>query len=185
MSFLDDMKMFGLVTMLIGLISIVTAVLSHTDDLVLMVAWLIPPIALLLVGYMAYNGEIKRKYEAVCSYLIIYGIAMAISYILIFVLRGIDGDWVLEHLLYIGVGLFAFFIGVDLRSGLKLNFLIWILLFLVFLLFVIVNLLAIIRIDFDPILDALALLAVHVLSMVMSVYLLYFTISDDVRRRFN
>ena len=185
MSFLDDMKMFGLIAMIIGLISLLTAVLSHTDNIALLVAWIIPPIAMLFVGYLAYNGDIKKKFEAVYSYLIFCGIALAISYILIFVINGLDGDWALENIIYIVVGIFAFFVGVDLRSGLKLSFIIWIILFLVFMLFIIVNLFAIIRMDFDPLLESLALLAVYVLSAIMSVYLLYFTASVDVRKRFN
>ena len=185
MSFLDDMKMFGMVVMAIGAITAVMTLISHTDDILLMVICLIPAVALLLVGYLAYSGEIKRKYDAICAYLIYYGLASAIYFAIVFGMALFDGNFNWEPLAFTIIGVFAFFVGIDLKSGKRLNVFVWMLLFVIFLLFIVRDVLAIFNINFGgDLLTALGLLAVSVLSMIMSVYLLYFTISDDVRKRF-
>jgi len=184
MSFLDDLKIFGIVTMLIGVISLITAVVAHKDDLVLMVAWALLPLAILLIGFTAYNGELKKKFDVVYTFLIFCGLALVISYAIIFIAGGLDGNWVLKHLLFIGVGLFAFIIGVDMRTGVKMSMLIWILLALVFLVFLVVSILSILD-GSTANLEGIAQLATQVLFMVMSVYMLYFTLTTEVRNKFH
>ena len=184
MSFLDDLKIFGIVTMLIGVISLITAIVAHMDNLVLMAAWALLPIAILLIGFTTYNGELKKKFDVLYTFLIFCGLALVISYAIIFVTGGLDGDWVLKHLLFVGVGLFAFIIGVDMRTGVKMSMLIWILLALVFLVFLVVSILSILD-GSTANLEGIAQLATQVLFMIMSVYMLYFTLTTEVRNKFH
>ena len=184
MSFLDDLKIFGIVTMLIGVISLVTAVIANRHDILMMIAWALLPIAILLIGFTTYNGELKKKFDVLYTFLIFCGLALLIGYAIIFVSGGLDGDWVLKHLLFVGVGLFAFMIGVDMRTGVKMSMLIWVLLALVFLVFLVVSILSILD-GTTANLEGIAQLATQVLFMVMSVYMLYFTLTTEVRNRFH
>jgi len=184
MSFLDDLKIFGIVAMAIGVLSLITVVVSHNKDIVMMIAWAVLPIAILLVGFATFNGELRKKFDVLYTFLIFCGLALVISYVVIFVVDGLDGEWVLKHLLFVGVGLFAFMIGVDMRTGIKMSMLIWVLLALVFLVFLVVSILSILDGNTAD-LEGIAQLATQILFMIMSIYMLYFTLTNEVRNRFH
>lgn len=175
MSFLDDIKMYGLVAIVIGVLSIALGAYGAYDQ-----DWelesfapIVSGIMLLLVGYFAYSGQTKGKVNALSMYLVLVGI----GFIIVGLLTLTAG------ILSIIIGLIAAFIGYRLGLGKKQSTLWYIILAIVFLIMIIVSFIGIFALftgDTEMVISGVA----SIFSLVMYVYVLYFLFSDEVKAKF-
>jgi len=181
MSFLDDIKIYGLIAMIVGLLSLLLGVYGAIDTdhaAAGYAAAAIPGLMLIFVGFLAYTGKTRSKLTALTYFLLFVGIGIFIAACL-----GVYGE---NLSLMVGVvaGLVAAVIGYLLYSGKKLDNIWWIVLLLVFILFAIFKLLeAVDNLKAGGINGAAGFISA-ILYLVLFLYMVYFLMSKEVKDKF-
>jgi len=169
-SVLDNYKIFGIVALISGLIAVAASIWAKNMSGVVL------GLALLVIGLLAYTGRITGKVNIVMFYLIIYGIA----YIVAGALQ--ENAFVIVTCILIGV--IAAFLGFTMYSG-KTSSEIWrIILIIVFVLLIIIGFLDIIDNDFGKLEGIIATIG-SVFAVITNVYMLFFMLSNEVKKKFN
>jgi len=181
MSFLDDIKIYGLIAMIVGILSLLLGVFGAIDTdhaATGSVAAAIPGLMLIFVGFLAYQGKTRSKLTTLTYFLLFVGIGIFVAACL-----GVYGD---NLSLMVGVvaGLIAAVIGFMLYSGKKMDKIWWIVLLLVFILFAVFKLLeAVNNLDAGGI-NGIAGFISALLYLVLFLYMVYFLLSKEVKDKF-
>jgi hypothetical protein len=169
-SIVDNYKMFGLFALVSGIIAVGASIWGDNMSGVVL------GLALLVVGLLAYTGRIKGKVNIVQFYLIIYGIA--------YIVAGALQDNFLVVLTFVVIGIIAALIGFTLYSGKTSSNIWWIILVIVFVLLIVIGFLDIIDNDFGKLEGIVSAIGI-VFSVVVNLYMLFFMLSNEVKKKFN
>jgi len=180
MSFLNDIKIYGVVAIVVGALAVLMAVYGMIDQgaSARTIAPAIPGIMIIFVGFLAYTGKTRVKRTAVANFLLFVGIGIFVAACL-----GVYGE---NLALMVGViaGLIAAYVGFMLYKNRKLDNIWWILLVVVFLLLIIFDILSAFDQDHGKLSGILRAVS-YLLHIVLYVYIMYFLFSDEVKRKFN
>ncbi|MCL2712920.1 MAG: hypothetical protein FWD37_06605 [Methanomassiliicoccaceae archaeon] len=181
MSFLDDVKIYGIIAMVVGILALLLGLFGAIDSdnaATGSAAAAIPGLMLIFVGFLAYAGKTDTKLSALTYFLLFVGIGIFIAACL-----GVYGE---NFYLMVGViaGIIAAVIGFMLLRGNKLNEIWWIVLLLVFILFAVFKLLE--AIDWFDIggIKGVAGAIGALLYLVLFLYMIYFLMSKEVKNKF-
>ena len=167
-SILEGYKLFGIVALISGLISVIAGLYSDNWAIVII------GLALLVIGALVYAEKVKGKVNIVKFYLIIYGIAFFIAG------TQLDGLMMWFHIV---VGILALFIGLSMYFGEKRGEIWWIILLVVFLVLTVIGLLDLSDIDFGTLKGIVASVGI-IFSLILNVYMLFFLFSKEVKSKF-
>jgi len=169
-SVIDNYKVFGIIALISGLIAVAASIWGDNMSGVVL------GLALLVVGLLAYTGRIAGKVNIVQFYLIIYGVA--------YIVAGALQDNFLVILTFVLIGIIAAFLGFTMYSGKTSSNIWWIILVIVFLLLIIIGFLDIIDNDFGELEGIIAAIG-SIFAVITNVYMLFFMLSSEVKKKFN
>ena len=169
-SILDNYKVFGIVALISGIIAVATSIWANNMSGVVL------GLALLVIGLLAYSGRVTGKVNIVQFYLIIYGIAYIVA-------GALQGN-VFVVLTFVVIGIIAALIGFTLYTGKTSSGLWYVILLIVFLLLIVIGFLDIIDNDFGKIEGIVSTIGT-IFSVITSVYMLFFMLSSEVKKKFN
>lgn len=177
MSFLDNIKMFGIIALVVGIISIIMGAYGGFDGGAIGLATgAVGGLMLLILGLLIYMGKFDSKPEVVSGYLMIYGLGFVI-------MGAMSYDTLGTCIAYIIVGIISMFIGYRMYSGNKNGPIWWYLLVIIFILLILINLINVINFDFGTLGGILATVA-NVLLAVVNIYMLAFLFDSSVKSKF-
>lgn len=174
MSFFDNIKIFGILAIVVGIISIVLGGYGgYSSGSWVTASGAVGGLMLLVLGLLCYLGKFDSKPGVVSGYLMLYGLA--------FIIIGLMGLW--AGIINVIIGLVAIFIGFRMYSGSKNGPIWWYLLVVIFILLILGNLISVFGIGFGSV-EAILSAVSTVCLLIVNLYLFLFILDSSVKSKF-
>ena len=183
MAYLDNIRKFGSTAILVASATLLMNILVFSDIPLYMIGRAVPAVMLMLIGYSAYSGRVNRKADVVFTYLTFYGTGLFISGVILLIHYGL-GTW--EYYVVAPAGLILTALGLSVRDGKEVSRLWWNTFVILLILLALFAVHEMIMTLFNYHMDAISTIGRvgRELFLIVNALLLYFTLSNDVQRKF-